>query len=1239
MSPTAASCPSCQIVYSELYSQTEERLWDKAVDKIIDELDEIANANAADLVCQKCHSILKSPRATCNSCGFSPPRAETEPERSAEERTPQPEITELEAENEGAVCPLCDSVVGLDDTTCPHCGAEFLPYEAIAEDENAEPVYCPACYKEVGLDADKCPYCGAEFDEGEAIAEDENAEPIYCPACYKEVGLDADKCPYCGAEFDEGEELGYPLPVGDTHPDRAAEPLISPESLASEDRARSVEISTSSPARRPVGHRGLSNGTSAVNGVGIINGKSRINGVNLTNGLGATNGREMINGTGFSRGSFADNIRIPLGRKGIAVLMAVAIVISASIYVSLSREGSPYEVDGDFSEWGDIAKFTMITASASPEANVIEWAAATYDSQLHVYARVEGLLMASTSAQRLVFFVDADDQDNTGYLVGSIGADFMLDILGFNESVVASPVYTFTSARDQLDWSLWRQTGSAISGLSGHGIEAMAQLSAQLDDNSRVILVSQNQDGIQCMSYPVVLRGGLLAVEQNPVPEVVETGIIPSSRQEEFIQLRFTCQGERGSVESIEPELIGVNLGESITPFSLEPNQMHTIDIVVDSFDTLRGQFVSATVESSGVSSSFSRVLVTGEGARAYCISPPDGILIDGAFADWVNITVADSDELPVANPNVNIEDVGAQSSDDNSYFYISVFGEICSGVYIPKECGVFTGTGGGTPVATRKTAEDFARIFIDSDRSSITGKAVTIGTLTVGADYMVEVGGACGEIRSKIAYAYLSGAWNELDIPIQVAKDSSRMEIGVITSSIGNPDSMDFVIETSDWRCCGDLATNVTYGTKRWVVDSSATSDIATSMSYQRKIFYDGTNYWSFYFDGSDTVCKYSSDDGETWTSRGAVFSASGVREVSIWYDEDNKVVYAVGDVSSPSSDVYLQKGAVNPASHTITWAASYSTLSVSIVDLGGKNAYICRDENGYLWVVGTNMSQSSPDKYKFTAFRSNSTNDITEWVYSGEMLPSAGVNVVEIRGSIVPAGSGSDVWAIFMYDGYVYSKKYTGTWPGTGTEIFAPKDGNRDNTLYAAPSVVADGDGVVHVVYGDDTASGAVLLSHIWYTYNNTDSTSWATAVDLNESMSSSVGNRYPTISLETSTGDLYAFWIRTTNSGVGQTVMGKKKSSGSWSDLAISNPDVYTKNHLTSIYSVSGESHVCWQWTQNTTEEDIEVIFDSIPEFGDAVVPMLFVLAIFFVAMRRRRKRQNCLEGIGDGYHAES
>jgi len=86
-------------------------------------------------------------------------------------------------------------------------------------------------------------------------------------------------------------------------------------------------------------------------------------------------------------------------------------------------------------------------------------------------------------------------------------------------------------------------------------------------------------------------------------------------------------------------------------------------------------------------------------------------------------------------------------------------------------------------------------------------------------------------------------------------------------------------------------------------------------------------------------------------------------------------------------------------------------------------------------------------------------------------------------------------------------------------------------------------------------------------------------------------------------------------------------KKKPSGlGWSTFSLGAQTAYSKQYLTSIYSVSGETLICWQWTQNTT--GIEVIFDKIPEFHASVLPIVCMMTMIFVcaaATRRGSRRK--------------
>jgi hypothetical protein len=407
-----------------------------------------------------------------------------------------------------------------------------------------------------------------------------------------------------------------------------------------------------------------------------------------------------------------------------------------------------------------------------------------------------------------------------------------------------------------------------------------------------------------------------------------------------------------------------------------------------------------------------------------------------------------------------------------------------------------------------------------------------------------------------------------------------------------------------------------------RWIIDGPSVSTGATSMSYQRKVFFDGANYWSFYFDGSNTVYRYSTDYGVTWSTSSRVFNTNGVNETSVWFDLSNNIAYAVGDTSTASIYVYVQRGVVSPSLHTITWITpSDPAITVSTQILGGKNTYICKDANGYLWVLASNMTGTND--YDLSPFKSTAVDSVTGWSWAGSNMLSPDVHQMIIKGSIVPAGSGSDVWAVYTYDGNVAARKYTGTWTDPESPIYTlSAQDDPTNTDTAPPSVVVDSKGVVHVVYGDGhqkVPTGS--LPHIYYAYNTSGSTAFTTYAI--SSIVNTVGFQYPTVSIDTSTRNLFAFYVNMT---ADNGIVCRKYNGATWTTLGLGAQPTYVKQHLTSIYSVPSESLICWMWTQNNTGANREVVFDKIPEFSDALVPVLFMMAVVIALSRRSSRKKD-------------
>lgn len=1138
------------------------------------------------------------------------------------------------ADDQTVYCPLCGNKVPRGVAKCPVCSTTLehisqksdseMPLTAISREDylhKAIPqiqlpppvIACPQCALPLEGGEGKCPRCGIPLATEEAMLE--------CPECGALAPQRSKACPNCGVGFEEVPVVPGPPPVEEiiTPPVLPEPPMPTPPFPP--------QVVTSIPRAPASSSTGFVNGRGAVNGTGFVNGTGITNGTKVGDRVSVSQKRH---GTFITRWQF------------IAVFVALVVVIPTFIYLSYSGT-EPMTVDGRFKDWDDIAKYGMYDLSGSSSIDVNEWAVSSEETGLFMYFEVAGSLMSSSDiVETFYLFIDSDDSGSTGYAISGVGADFMFQLDGWNGSVQSTSISEHLSS-DQYNWSAWQSMGSLSSAIGGNRLEAKGELPVDPVAGSKYLLVSQDNLENRAVSYAVPEKGGLLVIQQEAYPDVKASGIVQSGTDVSFLRLTFKAQGSGGTVSDVQLSSSGVSAGP-FSSISLNAGETRVVDVSVD-VSVSSGDFVSSSVDAAHVTTTFSDVTVIGDGAKAYVTVPPSTVEIDGAFADWNGRFSVDSDPLAIPNSDIDITGTGAVNGTLTSSFYISVDGQILNGSYVPAvQSKPSHGGGGGTVIPPRKTGEDLLRVYIDSDMNASTGEVVTCSSKTIGADFLIELKGFNGNILSRGLYSYDVDTWTlVVGAPINFGKDDQRLELSVSSTYLSSSPDIDFVIESTDWRGRHDLGTStpvratslaitgdLPINPERWIIDAATTSPSATAMSYQRKLFHDGTNFWSFYFDGTNTVYKYSTDGGQTWTLVGQAFRTNGMNEVSLWYDQPNNLVYAVGDRAAGSRDLYVQKGSVSPATHTITWQATDSLVRVSNFNLGGKNAFVSLDASGYVWILSTNLSSIGPATYNLNSWKSTSVGGVNSFTEMGSMIAGGvtGAGGPILKGTILPTGSGSDMWAVYMSAGSVYSRKYTGTWSAQ-TTIYTNLD-NQQNQDLAPPSAVVDGNGVIHVVYGNGHEQGpGVSKPFIYYVYNR--GAAWSTPYRL-DSVGNQLGNLCPTISLDSSTGYVYAFWIQVDNGAVGRTIVGKKNVSGTWTSLSFGTQTTDAKQYLTSIYSGTAEDKICWQWTQNTTGT-IHVVFDKLPEFSDIVIPTFSFLCIFFAVVNQNRKRRrNGPDGAG-------
>jgi len=681
------------------------------------------------------------------------------------------------------------------------------------------------------------------------------------------------------------------------------------------------------------------------------------------------------------------------------------------------------------------------------------------------------------------FFVDVDNSTATGFLVGNIGADYMVELRGRDGRVTSSGVWRHSGAT-QSQWT-WTLTGAASYALEQDRIEASGAIPG-LNSDSRVSWVTTDW------------RGSAGDIAQS------------SRRGTRGLFADGTVIGEAGGLEA----------------YLDDAGRLQIADL---EFARTEGPF-AYSMEKNGVAVYFSagsdgdEFSLLSRGDLQFSWKPLEiGAIVGGRFVET---------QTPGA---VNASITGSRIE----YNEIFPFTDDRYTISLNKvKHDIVLQSASAVPTAGEVLAI-MGKVGMSNNTAFAVNGTVQHGDFVASGD--IQVISASGiTLTLQMPFAY-----EERDKEIRV-EGSFRVQKAHDTWFL----SMEAPL---NWFLDQRRSYPVIFDPTGIVDTSSSTSP--TQTHNERKIFHDGTYFWMFYYDGANTQYEYSSD-GMSWVNtRAQAFTTTGVQQTSVWYHDtgSTKIVYIAGDTTTVTKTISVRRGTISGT--TITWGAEASpTMSVNTE--GNKAPFIMRATNDYLWL--SSITKEGTGAYNLAVARSTSTDSVSAWNAYTTMF-SSNIGTSYIGGSLVPL-TGGDIYAVWYADGNVNGKKYTSSttsWGSVETIDTAPS-----TSWVYTPSAVSDSSGYVNIVY--ISSSGTALYRQ------RTTSWSGATTLDSNS------GNIYPTISLETSSGDLYAFWRDS-----GNQIRSKKYSSGSWSTVTLETSTI-SKSWITSIYSVSGSSKISWAWT---------------------------------------------------------
>jgi RNA polymerase subunit RPABC4/transcription elongation factor Spt4 len=577
---------------------------------------------------------------------------------------------------------------------------------------------------------------------------------------------------------------------------------------------------------------GLTNGLRAIK-TGLTNG--------LTNGNGITNGLSSRKSESGSRKGKAKMIIVP-----IIVLM---MVFSPYIINNLTESPKGIDIDGRFEDWKGVTTFSdeMETSGFNPNVDIIEYRIDDRRMDISFYLRVEGeILSGEPGGERHVdtayILIDTDRNVQTGYFIKDIGADYMLEIYGWNQKIIKSSILTYETT-DQ-DWNLFENIGAVTAAAGGSELEVKVPLSTMILDKKDVvdaIFYMQSWDGYGDFSDTVISNEkGVLLVKQQGVSEDVITGegnrilrldmeAFSSDITVDTLRVQRSGLGDerdigRAVLEDHQGNFIalGTESGDEIEfrpQYSISMDQISTLYVVMDVGTNAQpensvGFYIdnkNDIVIDQGVSHLKRVKPDNNRNEEGYIASVPENITIDGAFPDWDGKVMKNDSSDDVKRPDLDIIKYGASATDSKASFYIEVDEDIVGGMKVPhwnRKRKMDPIVGGGTSDATGpevppKTGEDIVYIFVDSQPDS--GYK---GLLPLTANHLIEVKGRHNKVLSRVVYDWIgtnSNEWNWVPKGVpEVELDSYQMEVGTDLNLLGisrSNQSFDVFFWATDWQ------------------------------------------------------------------------------------------------------------------------------------------------------------------------------------------------------------------------------------------------------------------------------------------------------------------------------------------------------------------------------------------------------------------------------------------------------
>jgi uncharacterized repeat protein (TIGR01451 family) len=639
---------------------------------------------------------------------------------------------------------------------------------------------------------------------------------------------------------------------------------------AAVDGLQSTGLATSGPGRTGRTN-GQVNGTRNGRTNGRVNGvaEGRVNGLTtgaangLTFGRGATNG--LVNGNGFTNGRRGRHPipRIPpqphwsrsvIGIAAVVALMVIVPILASLLSPAPTGGGPLIRIDGNFGDWAKFPAYMQSPADSTPNpaVHLLAVKVVSQDRDLFVYAKVQGLMFQGigvSETDSIFVFVDEDNSRTTGYPIGDLGADSLVEITGWRDlstvrHQVTSYVFNKTGVARSNDWNRFLPSGSAEAAFTGSEIEIRVMVRDAA--RARVLVYAADNlgnfdpsDGSIRASLPTVIIGQqtvakdivvsarvpflrMTLAPMGGVPHVSGVNISRLGTSSDPVDLALYRDNGSGVFNTTAPLLATATMTGTKARFNVSQDLSGPALYWVETRWTSRTSTTTFGLSVVDVATNGTASFRPPETTLVYLLAAPSTPRVDGAFGDWQgrpygqaplgDVRNATGYISPIYDANIDMVATAVHVA-ANFTGYVRVDGRMLGGQDIPTirvRTYPLPPTNNTTvpgPIPPQEGV-DIVYAYIDSDNSTTTGYPANISGRRYGFDYAIVIVGRNGEIRSTGLYAWVSGtkSWRLIG-SAAVGFDAHRMEFAVNASVLNLTAGYRVVYYTSDWRLQYDVA------------------------------------------------------------------------------------------------------------------------------------------------------------------------------------------------------------------------------------------------------------------------------------------------------------------------------------------------------------------------------------------------------------------------------------------------